>query len=104
MRTKEQIIAEQKSIGNEIITAEEYYRSNVVGEIRVYLKEETLFFRPEQEDKNVFNSGNYEITIYKDGLAIKENHRGIYFTFSLNASLPILLEAIKEAEKQGLWK
>lgn len=105
MKTKQQIIKDQESIGNIQTTRDEWGTLDGEGEcvIKVYAEKEILYFKPKPEYKRVFEDNNRKFTIDEDGILIEsKNISENYITIS--ESLPLLLEAIKEAERQGLWK
>jgi len=132
MKTKEQIIAEQESIGNMRIDEEEYHMSPCYnGDFVIHLDDCDLYFRIKKEVKSELETEiNKVIDILnknelyncpKCGAKLKEEHMGRkcpgcfewqYYHTSLNAKLDyntlketfLILEKIREAERRGLWK
>jgi hypothetical protein len=102
MKTKDQIIKDQESIGNIQITSEEYFGKTEEC-VDVWTGAEHIYFKPKPEDKRVFENETYIIEINNNGLNIHDKEINQVFNFAKTLSLPLLLEAIKEAERQGLW-
>ena len=106
MKSKETIIKDQESIGNIQTNRDEWGTLDGEGEcvIKVYGEKEILYFKPKPEDKRVFEDTDYKIKIDKNIIGIYDKQLKHHMTFMKEYSLPLLLEAIKEAERQGLWK
>jgi hypothetical protein len=104
MKSKSQIIKDQESIGNIQITYDEYMELDKVGEFFIRHNGESLFFKPKPEDKRVFEDNFYSFKIDEEKLTIVDNVSNNSLWIIKNLSLPLLLQAIKEAERQGLWK
>ena len=110
-KTKEQIIKDQESIGNIQITRDEYGSLNVEGEFMIWTKTGCLYFKPKPEDKRVFEKIKTTIDqLYNMREGVREYHLESDEEFAENfykdmsKVITELEEAIKEAERQGLWK
>jgi hypothetical protein len=102
MKTKEQIIKDQESIGNIQITGSEYDDTSENGVMKIFFKDGGwLYFKPKPEDKRVFENNSFRIKIMPCGMEIYDKYEAQ--NIELNVSIPLLLESIKEAERQGLW-
>ena len=104
MKTKDQIIKDQESIGNIQITEEEYSTLKNVGELVVcYEDDYYLYFKPKPEDKRVFENGDILIKLDNSGMLLDDTQH-CSMLYLNKKDVELILEAIKEAERQGLWK
>jgi len=102
-KDKATIIKDQESIGNIQITYEEWIKISDEGEISIHCSDEYLYFKPKPEDRRVFENDTYQIVIKENGMEIMEKRLEEYMHFDKGKSLELLKQAIKEAERQGLW-
>ena len=111
-KDKNQIIKDQESIGNIQITSDEYNKAWLdSGVFAIALNSiEFLYFKPKTEDKRVFEN---EILKIIDKIENETKQKILGNLLDMNTQcwnagiLEVcikLKQAIKEAERQGLWK
>lgn len=102
MKTKQQIIEDMKKIGYEEISQEEYMGScNTNNYISIHFANTILFFKPIEQEQDVFEDDERKITITDSGgfnIIDLENNNEILF--SKGVSFPILVKAVERAKKK----